>query len=125
MKAVASIVSAVSDLLLPINFVLTQPLPFVIKAIQRKEIILRSNSPWGFCPFHHPDSPKGQVVWVSGELLPCMTITDLVRLNDKIKMIKAIQKPAVCYSKAFGKRLPDSTSAALLSRLNTPCVKDP
>ena len=39
----------------------------------RKEIILRSNSPWGFCPFHHPDSPKGQVVRVSGELLPCMT----------------------------------------------------
>ena len=24
-----------------------------------KEIILSSNSPWGFCPFHHPDSPKG------------------------------------------------------------------
>ena len=39
----------------------------------RKEIILRSNSPWGFCPFHHPDPPKGQVVRVSGELLPCMT----------------------------------------------------
>ena len=39
----------------------------------RKEIILRSNSPWGFCPFHHPDSPKGQVMRVSGELLPCMT----------------------------------------------------
>ena len=43
------------------------------KAHGRKEIILRSNSPWGFCPFHHPDSPNGQVVRVSGELLPCMT----------------------------------------------------
>ena len=41
--------------------------------LERKEIILRSNSPRGFCPFHHPDSPKGQVVRVSGELLPCMT----------------------------------------------------
>ena len=39
----------------------------------RKEIILRSNSPWGFCPFQPPNSPKGQVVRVSGELLPCMT----------------------------------------------------
>ena len=39
----------------------------------RKEIILRSNSPWGFYPFQPPDSPKGQVARVSGELPPCMT----------------------------------------------------
>ena len=39
----------------------------------RKEIILRSNSPWGFYPFQLPDSPKGQVARVSGELPPCMT----------------------------------------------------
>ena len=39
----------------------------------RKEIILRSNSPWGFYPFQHPDSPKGQVARVSGEPPPCMT----------------------------------------------------
>ena len=38
-----------------------------------KEIILRSNSPWGFYPFQPPDSPKGQVARVSGELPPCMT----------------------------------------------------
>ena len=40
---------------------------------KRKEIILRSNSPWGFYPFQPPDSPKGQVARVSGELPPCMT----------------------------------------------------
>ena len=40
---------------------------------QRKEIILRSNSPWGFYPFQLPDSPKGQVTRVSGELPLCMT----------------------------------------------------
>ena len=44
---------------------------FFSPSVGRKEIILRSISPWGFCPFHHPDSPKGQVVRVSGELLPC------------------------------------------------------
>ena len=42
-------------------------------AQMRKEIILRSNSPWGFYPFQPPDSPKGQVARVSGELPPCMT----------------------------------------------------
>ena len=39
----------------------------------RKEIILRSNSPWGFYPFQLPNSPKGQVARVSGEQPPCMT----------------------------------------------------
>ena len=39
----------------------------------RKEIILRSNSPWGFHPFQPPNSPKGQVARVFGELPPCMT----------------------------------------------------
>ena len=43
------------------------------KPYPRKEIILRSNSPWGFYPFQPPDSPKGQVARVSGELPPCMT----------------------------------------------------
>ena len=38
-----------------------------------EEIILRSNSPWGFYPFQPPNSPKGQVARVSGELQPCMT----------------------------------------------------
>ena len=38
-----------------------------------KEIIFRSNSPWGFYPFQPPNSPKGQVARVSGELPPCMT----------------------------------------------------
>ena len=45
----------------------------LVKQDVRKEIILRSNSPWGFYPFQPPDSPKGQVVRVSGELPPCMT----------------------------------------------------
>ena len=46
---------------------------FPVTKLQRKEIILRSNSPWGFYPFQLPDSPKGQVARVSGELPPCMT----------------------------------------------------
>ena len=40
---------------------------------QRTVRPLRSNSPWGFYPFQHPDLPKGQVARVSGELPPCMT----------------------------------------------------
>ena len=31
----------------------------VWQVVPRKEIILRSNSPWGFYPFQLPDSPKG------------------------------------------------------------------
>ena len=43
------------------------------RQFERKEIIFRSNSPWGFYPFQPPNSPKGQVARVSGELPPCMT----------------------------------------------------
>ena len=55
------------------NFICSENRGFPSLGDLWKEIILRSNSPWGFHPFQPPNSPKGQVARVFGELPPCMT----------------------------------------------------